>query len=110
MENKAEIIDIITFYEILKKDIHALLVRKSKFQMDYRGKLRLCEKTAILTYDCSSSVGLNGILRIDNKWISILKDMINADIMIWNKTSKISDMSLVYHDGCTKVNFAVNFI
>ena len=110
MENKAEIMDVIIFYEILKKDVHALLVRKSKFQMDYKGKLRLCKKTAILTYDCSSSVGLNGILKIDNKWISILKDMINADIMIWNKTSNISDMSLIYHDGCTKVIFAVNFI
>lgn len=120
MENRTEsnITDIIKFYEILKKDVHALLFKRSKSSAHYEGLLYLYEEEDDVEEDVSltypwyilRTIGLNGILKIDNCWWSILEDMIKTDIMIWGRTSFISNISLVREEPPLKeITFSLSY-
>lgn len=95
MVEPTEIIDVIRFYEILKKDIHTLLVKKSKSPFDYTGELELCDKKAYLYYEPPTNPGLKFIQKISFLWCCTIKEMIKYDIKVWDKAQNISEISLL---------------
>ena len=95
MVEPTEIIDVIRFYEILKMDIHTLLVKKSKSPFDYTGELELCDKKAYLYYEPPTNPGLKFIQKISFLWCCTIKEMIKYDIKVWDKAQNISEISLL---------------
>ena len=95
MVEPTEIIDVIRFYEILKKDIHTLLVKKSEAPFDYTGELELCDKMAYLFYEPPTNPALKFIQKFSYSWCYTIKEMLKSDIKIWDKAQNISEISLV---------------
>ena len=95
MVEPTEIIDVIRFYEILKKDIHTLLVKKSKAPFDYTGELELCDKKAYLYYEPPTNPALKFIQKFSYAWCCTIREMLKSDIKIWDKAQNISEISLV---------------
>ena len=95
MVEPTEIIDVIRFYEILKKDIHTLLVKKSKAPFDYTGEVELCDKTAYLYYELPTNPDLIFLQKISFLWCCTIQEMLKCDIKVWDKAQNISEISLV---------------
>lgn len=95
MVEPTEIIDVIRFYEVLKKDIHTLLVKKSKAPIDYTGELEVCDKKAYLYYEPPTNPALKFIQKFSYGWCCTIREMLKCDIKIWDKAQNISEISLV---------------
>lgn len=105
-----EIHNVLRFYEILKKDVYTLLVKKSKSITDYEGYLDFYENTVNLQYAPSIDSTFDFIqAMIKTNWYSTMHDMIRRDIRLWEKNQDITNTSLVFDLPRERVSFTVYY-
>ena len=93
MEN---IIELIQTYEVLKKDLHTLLIKGSITPLDYEGKVEFRDtSTTALRYKyCNSNTAEEA-----DKACSLLEGMIKTDLRIWDKTQGVEGITAVVVDN-----------
>ena len=94
MEN---MIELIQTYEVLKKDVHTLMVKGSISPLDYEGKVEFRDKstTALIYKYCNS----NTTEETTDAFCSMLEGMIKTDLRIWDKTQGVEGITAVVVDN-----------
>ena len=92
MENQ----QLIQTYEVLKRDLHTLLVKESKSPLDYEGKVEFRDKstTALRYMYCN-----NNTEEESDTLCSLLEGMIKTDLRIWDKTQGVEGITAVVVDN-----------
>ena len=94
MENKT--IELIQTYEVLKKDLHTLMVKGSITPLDYEGKVEFRDKsTTALRYKYCN----NNTAEETDAVCSVLEAMIKSDLRIWDKTQGVENIIVVVVDN-----------
>lgn len=105
---RVKVYEFLTFYGILKKDVHTLLVKRSENSIDYEGRIDFYENTAHLCYEPAFDSTFAFIREmIKFNWYSVLNDMIRRDIQLWDKNQDITNTSLVFDLSRERVSFTV---
>ena len=101
---------LLRFYGILKKDVHTLLVKRSKNPIDYKGRIDFYENIAHLYYEAAFDSTFTFIQSmIKHNWYSVLNDMIRRDVQLWDKNQDITNTSLVFDLSRERVSFTVYY-
>ena len=94
MESKT--IELIQTYEVLKRDLHTLLVKGSLTPLDYEGKVEFRDKsTTALRYKYCT----NNTEEESDATCSLLERMIKTDLRIWDKTQGVERITTVVVDN-----------
>ena len=105
-----EIINAVNFYQVLKKDLHTLLVKKSKVPFDYEGKLTLSDDCQpLLKYsieeDYQNSEMYHALISVG----ILLESMLKNDVRLWNKTEGIEMIRVAPDYRCETIILDVRF-
>ena len=105
--NTSSIVEAIRLYEIIKKDLNTLLVKESKYLLDYDGEIEGDE----IKDDCVRLEYCPNLKLDDNSFRKLghfLEDLIKHDIVLWGKTERIRKLYLFAPDiSVHKFNFEV---
>ena len=99
----------IKFYEILKKDLHTLLVEGGKSPLDYEGIAELYPDFVSLQYPIQekdqSRKMYNALLDIGEA----ISNMLKGDVRIWGKTQGIKSIEIAPDHRCELVIMEIIF-
>ena len=110
MENLAEMdLDFaVRLYEMVKSDLHTLLVDKSKNKLDYLGEFNMIGgkviKIATIKYTLCNPTKLNyrELLKL---CCFTINEMLKRDMKLWNVVNKVDE----FYGFSPKVDSVVNF-
>ena len=105
------IVNGIRLYEIIKKDLHTLLVKESREVFDYEGNIEMESERVEFEYEPSIAINMDYDSSITI--VKTIKYMLKHDIMLWDKTQGISKLFVLTmrfrDDGGFKVVIYFNF-
>ena len=101
-----EIINAINFYQVLKKDLHTMIVKGSKNPLDYEGTLT--EKGRI-EYQINEEDQSKEMHRALINVGILLENMLKNDVRLWDKTQGIAYIEVAPDHRCEIIVLEVLF-
>ena len=87
-----EIINAINFYQVLKKDLHTLLIKSSKTPLDYEGTLT---EEGHIEYQIHEEHRDREMHRALINAGILLESMLKNDVRLWDKTQGIENIESI---------------
>ena len=101
-----EIINAINFYQVLKKDLHTMLIKSSKNPLDYEGTLT--EKGRI-EYQINEEDQSKEMHRALIDAGILLESMLKNDVRLWDKTQGVERIEVAPDHRCETIVLEVRF-
>ena len=87
------------FYQILKKDLHTLMVKKSNSPLDYDGMASVYPKTTVINYPITDECSYSLLADL----CTVIEDMLKFDLRLWGTTQGIERIELAPSLTCDVV-------
>ena len=104
-----EIQNAIAFYQVLKKDLYTLLVKKSKAPFDYEGKLCAANNGWYVKYPITEEHQDSEMYHALVKVGILLESMVKNDVQLWDKTQGIEMIRVAPDYRCENIILDVRF-
>ena len=101
-----EIINAINFYQVLKKDLHTLLIKNSKTPLDYEGTLT---EEGHIEYQINEEHRDREMHRALIDAGIILESMLKNDVRLWDKTQGVESIEVAPDHRCETIVLEVRF-
>ena len=105
-----EIKNAITFYAVLKKDLHTLLVKESTSPLDYIGKIEVHPHFTELTYPVEEGRKSREVYDAMVDFSVLTENMLKDDVRLWEKTSGIKWIQVAPDHRCETVVMEIGFM
>ena len=104
-----EIQNAIRFYEVLKKDLHTLLVKGSISPLDFDGNIEIHPYITALTYPINEKEQSEETHDMLLKASALMENMLKIDLRLWNKTQGIKWLEVAPDHRCETVVMEIGF-
>ena len=101
-----EIINAINFYQVLKKDLHTMLIKSSKTPLDYEGNLT---EEGHIEYQINEEHRDREMHRALINAGILLESMLKNDVRLWDKTQGIESIEVAPDHRCETIVLEVRF-
>ena len=101
-----EIINAINFYQVLKKDLHTMIVKGSKTPLDYEGNLT---EEGHIEYQINEEDQSKEMHRALIDIGMLLESMLKNDVRLWDKTQGIAYIEVAPDHRCETIVLEVRF-
>ena len=101
-----EIINAINFYQVLKKDLHTMLIKSSKTPLDYEGNLT---EEGHIEYQINEEHRDREMHRALIDAGILLESMLKNDVRLWDKTQGIEYIEVAPDHRCEIIVLEVLF-
>ena len=101
-----EIINAINFYQVLKKDLHTMLIKSSKTPLDYEGNLI---EEGHIEYQINEEHRDREMHRVLINAGILLESMLKNDVRLWDKTQGIAYIEVAPDHRCEIIVLEVLF-
>ena len=105
-----EIINAINFYQVLKKDLHTMLVKKSEAPFDYEGKLFTVDNGGYIKYPINEEQRGSEMYHALISVGMLLESMLKNDVQLWDKTQGIRMIKVAPDYRCESIILDVSFL
>ena len=111
MLNTNEIKNAIRFYEVLKKDLHNLMVKGMDSPLDFEGRTKVYPELVI-----SFEYRINEIYQSKKTYNMMLnasiliESMLKNDVRLWGKTHGIKSVQVIPDHRCETVVMEIGFM
>ena len=104
IDNK--IINAVNFYQVLKKDLHTMLIKSSKTPLDYEGNLT---GEGYIEYPINEEHRDREMYRALINTSILLESMLKNDVRLWDKTQGIESIEVTPDHRCETIVLEVRF-
>ena len=104
-----EIQNAIRFYEVLKKDLHTLLVKGSISPLDFDGEIVIHPYITTFTYPINEKEQSEETHDMLLKSSALMENMLKSDLRLWNKTQGIKWLEVAPDHRCETVVMEIGF-
>ena len=104
-----EIQNAIRFYEVLKKDLHTLLVKGSISPLDFDGDIKIQPYFTSFTYVINEKEQSKETHDILLKSSVLIENMLKSDLRLWDKTQGIKWLEVAPDHRCETVVMEIGF-
>ena len=104
-----EIQNAIRFYEVLKKDLHTLLVKGSISPLDFDGDIKIQPYFTSFTYVINEKEQSKETHDILLKSSVLIENMLKSDLRLWGKTQGIKWLEVAPDHRCETVVMEIGF-
>ena len=104
-----EIQNAIRFYEVLKKDLHTLLVKGSIAPLDFDGDIEIQPYITSFTYTINEKEQSKETHDILLKSSALMENMLKNDLRLWEKTSGLKWLEIAPDHRCETVVMEIGF-
>ena len=105
-----EIIGAVNFYQVLKKDLHTMLVKKSEAPFDYEGKLFTVDNGWYIKYPINEEQQSSEMYHALTSVGILLESMLKNDVQLWDKTQGIRMIKVAPDYRCESIILDVSFL
>ena len=94
-----EINNAAKFYQIIKKDLHTVMVKKSASPLDYDGMVSIYPKTTTISYSITDECSYQLLADL----CTCIEDMLKFDLRLWGTTQGIERIEVAPSLTCDVV-------
>ena len=105
-----EIQNAIRFYEVLKKDLHTLLVKGSISPLDFDGEIVIHPYITSINYLINEKEQSEETYDILLKSSVLIENMLKSDLRLWDKTQGIKWLEVAPDHRCETVVMEIGFL
>ena len=87
------------FYQLVKKDLHTLMVKGSDSPLDYDGMVSIYPKTTTISYSITDECSYQLLADL----CSCIEDMLKFDLRLWGKTQGVERIEVAPSLSCDVV-------
>ena len=109
MFTNIELKNIINAYNIMKRDLHTLLVKGGKSPLDYEGDADMCPQVASFSYPIHEDNQSHETYRTLIDIGKAIENMLKIDARFWNKTQGVKSIQVAPDHRCETVILEVVF-